>query len=61
MTTQTKFMNSQAKNISRSGEIQAPDVPAPGREKNRAIMTVCVVGICFLFILRLYEGIPVTF
>jgi len=54
-------MNSQAKNISRSGEIQAPDVPAPGREKNRAIMTVCVVGICFLFILRLYEGIPVTF
>ena len=61
LTTQTKFMNSHAKNISQNGEIQTPGVPAPGREMNRAIMTVCVAGICFLFILRLYEGIPVTF
>ena len=40
-------MNSQAKNISQNGEIQAPDVPSPGREMNRAIMTVCVMEYVF--------------
>jgi hypothetical protein len=54
-------MNSHVKNISRNGKIQAPDVPAPGWEMNRTIMAVCAVGICFLLILRLFQGIPMTF